>query len=145
MDKKGRIYMAKEKTKAQLLAENKELRRTKLRSSVTEIVIALIRYGAIVACVYFLSTSISTALTTLAGKTTSANILVNLLGNLNLSNSIATLFGGGGIAYGLMERRQRQNMIQRQHGRVKKMEQQIDPNRSSSNITEKGDTNPKDY
>ena|ERR1700690_4403023 len=135
----------KEKTKAELAAENKELRRTKLTSSVTEIVIALVRYSAIVVCVYFVSSAVGTAVVTLAGKTTNANVLVNFLGNLTISNAVATLFGGGGIAYGIVERRQRQKMIQRQHGRIKKIEKQIDPNRSSSNITETGDTNPSDY
>lgn len=137
MTKKG-------KSKAELLAENKELRKSKLTSSITEIVVALIRYGTIALCAYFLFSSMSEVVVALSGKATNADILVNFLGNLRFSNSIAALFGFGGITYGVIERKERQKMIQRQHGRIKEIEKRIDPKRSSSNIAETGDTHPDD-
>ena len=131
----------REKTKAELLAENKELRRTKLSLSITEILVTLIKSIAVVVCFYFFTS----ALNNLSGKTTTANIVVDFLGSVSISDFVGIVFGAGGVIYGMIERRQRQKMIDRLHGRVKKMEQQIDPKRSSSNITTFGDTHPDDY
>jgi hypothetical protein len=130
----------KNKTRAELEAENKELRRTKVTSGLTEIFNNLIRYTALVLCVYLGSESIQA----LAGQTTEANILVKFLGEFNVSQGAAVLFGAAGTMYGLAERRQRQKMIERLHSRIKYLERQIDPKRSSSNLTETGDTNPRD-
>jgi hypothetical protein len=128
------------KTRAELEAELKTLRRTRLASSITEIIQTLIRFGALVACVYFLSTAISN----LAGKSTIADIGVKFLGNVDVGRGVAVLFGAGGTLYGLAERRQRQKIIKRLHGRTKEVEKKIDPQRSSSGLTETGDTNPND-
>lgn len=128
------------KSKAELEAELKELKRTKLSSSVTVIILAIIKFGTLAFCVYSLSTSIAS----LAGQTTIADIVVNFLGNVNIGEGVALLFGAGGTAYGLAERYQRQRMIKRLHGRTKELELKIDPKRSSSSLTETGDTNPKD-
>lgn len=130
----------KNKTRAELEAELRALRRTKMTSGLTEIILNLIRFGALVACVYFLSSSIQN----LAGKSTDANIFVQFLGDFNVGQGVAVLFGAGGTMYGLAQRSQRQRMIERLHGRIKQLERQIDPRRSSSNITETGDTNPVD-
>lgn len=131
----------REKTKAELLAENKELRRTKLTLAITEILVTLIKSAAVVICFYFFTA----ALNNLSGKTTTANIIVDFLGSISISDIVGIVFGAGGVIYGMIERRQRQKMIERLHGRVKKMEQKIDPKRSSSNITAFGDTHPDDY
>lgn len=133
--------MAKNRTKAELEAELKELKRSRLSFGITSIILSFLRYGSIVLCVYFITTSF----TTLAGKETTANVIINFLGNLQLSETVPWLFGIGGVLYGYAERRQKQKVIKRQHSRVKTLEHQIDPKRSSSNITDTGDTNPIDY
>jgi len=130
----------KNKTKTEIEVELRVLKRTRLAYNITTIIVNFMKYGTIVLCVYY----ITSAFATLAGKTTIANVVVNFLGNLKLSETVAWIFGIGGTIYGYAERRQRQKTIQRQHGRVKTLEQQIDPKRSSSHLTETGDTNPRD-
>jgi hypothetical protein len=129
------------KSKAEIEAELKQLRRSKLTSSATEIVLNLIRYGSLVLIALFAREAIAD----LAGKTTQANVFMQVLSDINVGWGVAALLGVGGTLYGMAERKQRQRMIERLHGRTKILEQKIDPKRSSSGITESGDTNPLDY
>jgi hypothetical protein len=103
-----------------------------------------IKYGT------FLGIAYCTYLTvdSLAGKTTLANIVFSLLTDMKVSEGVAyafgAFFGGGGIAYGEVQRRLRRKVLRDQAHRAALREQVIDPNRSSSNLTPPGDTNPED-
>ena len=80
----------------------------------------------------------------LAGKTTVANFLFKLFGSIGVNAGVAYIFGGGGIVYGLLERRTRQKTVERLQSRVQELEKKRDPGRTSSKLTTRGETNPKD-
>ena len=80
----------------------------------------------------------------LAGKTTVSELLLRFVGNLEISKSFAYLFGSGGILLWLRERGIRKKSTERMQSRSVKLEQQLDPGRSSSQLTPRGETNPAD-
>jgi hypothetical protein len=88
-----------------------------------------------VAVFYFLNDSIKH----LAGQETSATINVDFMGNV-----LAGLFGGGGVVYGKQQNELRKNTVERLQKRIKELERKIDNTRSTSGLTERGETNPED-
>ena len=100
----------------------------------------VIRYGFVAFCFWCIYRSISV----LAGKTTVASILMQVLANIHVSQGICLLLAGGGCAYGLGERSVRRKAIERLTDKPKKLELAIDPNRTSSNLTSRGTTRPED-
>jgi hypothetical protein len=58
--------------------------------------------------------------------------------------SIFVTLAGGAGAWAVAERLLRQRMIVRLHTRIKELETQVDPGRSSSGLTRRGQTNPQD-
>lgn len=125
---------------SKLRAENDFLRKTRIAEGIIQAVLALIRWGAIVGIVYFFSE----AMQGLAGSSTQAKLDLSLLANFNFSVTIAWISALAGIAYGLLQRHLRRNTVERLQGRVRELEQRIDPGRSSSKLTERGDTRPED-
>lgn len=84
---------------------------------------------------------------TLAGRRTEATLNASIdwpCGPEWWMIGLACLFGVGGILYGRYQRRLRGDTIERMHDFQKKWETSIDPNRSSSNLTARGDTRPED-
>jgi hypothetical protein len=133
-------YVAKKKTLADYKAENRILRRTHISVSIASVINTLIRWAGIVGIVYCIYLSINA----LAGRQTIANIAVNFLGSLTVSKSVAYILGGGGVIYGVAERKLRQRTIKRLQGRIQQLETARDPKRTSSRLTERGETNPSD-
>jgi len=80
----------------------------------------------------------------LAGKTTLADIGINFLANISVSNAVASVFGLGGLGYGLGERKLRRRKVETMQARIVELEKKLDPNRSSSGLTTTGDRNPMD-
>jgi hypothetical protein len=80
----------------------------------------------------------------LAGKSTDANIIVDLLGKLEVSITLAWLACAGGVFYGISQNRLRKRAVVKLHQRIETLELLIDPTRTSSQLTERGDTNPRD-
>lgn len=109
----------------------------KVSDAVTPIILSVIRWSAIIVCFYFAYLSIGE----LAGKQTDALINIKMLLD---SNFLGIIFGGGGIIYGVVQKRLKQNVIKRLQPRIQNFEQQLDPNRTSSLLTSGGDTNPAD-
>lgn len=132
--------MAKKKTAAELLAENRILRRGNLATSINNVLVNMIRWGALVLIFRYGYLSISA----LAGKATLASIGVEFLGNLTISQTLAYVLGAGGVLYGIGERGLRRRTVKRLGPQRKALEASIDPKRTSSNLTEKGETNPED-
>jgi hypothetical protein len=58
--------------------------------------------------------------------------------------SISVAVAGLAGLWALLERRIRQSTVERLHRRVKELETIVDPNRSSSNLTPRGASNPRD-
>ena len=100
----------------------------------------IIKWGAIVLLGRYAYLSIAA----LAGQQTLADIAVRFLGNLTVSNSIAYILAGGGVAYGLGERQLRRRHIKRNVKSKNDLEKILDPKRTSSERTDTGKTRPGD-
>jgi hypothetical protein len=97
-------------------------------------------YGGLVGIFYFIYQSVAV----LAGKATVADIGIKFLAELGISEALAWLLAGGGMLYGFGQRRLRKNTIERLQSRNQSLEQSLDPNRTSSRLTPRGDTRPED-
>lgn len=83
------------------------------------------------------------SLEVLAGKDTTASILVQWLTSPEKSGSTVTPFAVLSLLFfgwALLERRLRRKTISRMGGRIAELEQTIDPERSSSGLTHDGQT-----
>jgi hypothetical protein len=78
----------------------------------------------------------------LAGRETLVSLYVSFLSDIKVVVSFA-LAGFAGL-WAIVERRLRYRKVEQLHGRIKDLESAIDPNRTSSHLTPKGKTNPKD-
>lgn len=107
---------------------------------IISIVKSLIKYGALVACFYFVYLSILA----LSGKATLATIGLSVLGNIKVSEGICALLTGGSILYGVGQRQLRHRVIRRIGTRLSELEKERDPERSSSGLTDTGGTRPED-
>jgi hypothetical protein len=132
--------MAIESTRADPKAENRYLwRRTRLEV-VASLGHDLIRWTGAVLIAYFGYRTVSV----LAGGTTAANIGIRFLADVRVSEAVAWLFGVSGVLMAFRERQLRRATVERMHGRIKTLEEQLDPGRSSSQLTPRGETNPED-
>lgn len=90
----------------------------------------------------------SQALGQLAGEKTEATVSLTLqfLTKTGPGAVVIVSLGAGllGVAYGLLERRLRYQKVEHLQGRVRELELEFDPNRSSSLLTVQGRTNPRD-
>ncbi len=80
----------------------------------------------------------------LAGQMTMAQIGVSFLGEMRLPSAVAYVFGGTAFAYGANERRLRHKKTSGMASYMQELEQRLDPNRTSSNLTARGTTRPED-
>jgi hypothetical protein len=132
--------MAKPKTAAELRAENRLLKQYRGSENIVSVINNLIRWGGAVAIAYFAFRSILA----LAGQHTAADIGIKFLADVRVSEALAWIFGGSGIAYGWRQRKMRRDTVERIQGRVEAYEKVIDPRRSSSSLTKRGETRPED-
>lgn len=98
----------------------------------------VVRTAGVVAAVYFVSQQIAS----LAGEQTMVAIELAILGDFKFVASI-TLAGAAAV-WAIVERRLRYRKVEYMQGRIRELEQKIDPRRSSSGLTLKGTTNPRD-
>jgi len=99
-----------------------------------------IMWGSLVAITAFIYLSVRAV----AGQYTFADVGIKLVGDFKLSEAFSYLFGAGGLGYGVMERRLRRKTTERFAERNTTLERMIDSNRTSSNLTGRGTTNPED-
>jgi hypothetical protein len=99
-----------------------------------------IRCVAGVLIFYFLYLSVEA----LAGKYTFADIGLQALANLRVSEAIAYAFGAAGVGYGLRQRKLRRDTIEQLAARVQAAEQLVDPGRTSSALSARGTTRQED-
>ncbi len=132
--------MAKQLTPAELRAENRLLRQFRTTEGIASVIRELIRWGGLVLIARYGYLTVAA----LAGQTTAADIGIKFLADVQISRVFAVLFGGSGIAYGLQQRRLRKNTIERLQGRIQEHERRIDPQRTSSRLTARGETRPED-
>jgi hypothetical protein len=132
--------VAKNKTNAQLEAE---LRLSKRQSWIDGFFSALnnvIRWGTVA----YIAHEIYLTVGLLAGKSTFADIGLKFFADIRVSEGVSYLLGASGVGYGLSQRKLRRKNIERLQGRIVTLEKQIDRNRTSSRLTETGETNPED-
>jgi hypothetical protein len=89
---------------------------------------------------YFLYKSIEAA----AGTTTLADLSLKFLSNVKINIAVSWSVGITGVGYGVWQRRVRRTTVERLAARVKELEEKIDPRRSSSSLTPRGETKPED-
>lgn len=78
----------------------------------------------------------------LAGKDT--NAFINVEQNLTSILLLAGVTSFGGILYGKHENKLKKDTIAYQSKRIQELERLFDKDRSSSDLTERGETNPED-
>lgn len=132
--------MANRKSRSQLEAELKVIRQSRNSEGLVQVLSNLIRWGGVVLIVRYGYLGIDA----LAGKRTFADIGVNFLTNIQISVALAWGAGAGGIIYGLRQRKLRKDTIERLVGRIQEFESDLDPSRTSSKLTTRGDTRPED-
>lgn len=99
-----------------------------------------IRFG----CPTIIAVFVWLSIRSLAGQTTFTDIGIRVITDMRLSEAFAYIFGAGGVAYGLGERRLRRTRTKRFTARTAALEQRQDPNRSSSHLTARGTTRKGD-
>ena len=95
--------------------------------------------ASFVAACYFLYLSVDA----IAGKTTTANVIANVVADWGLDKIIPYLVGGSGVAYGVYERRLRTRTIKTLRDQAGRYEALAEPNRTGSGLLPGGDM-PKD-
>src|ERR1700722_14618682 len=102
----------------------------------------LIRCGTVAIIAYWAFQ----ALEALAGQDTKLSIALSLVFTalVDIKFAAAVSLAGGTTAWAVLERRLRLQKVDSLQGRIKQLEQMIDPNRSSSGLTTQGQTNPQD-
>ncbi len=75
-----------------------------------------------------------------AGTTTEANLALSIIANVQADRWVAYILAGGGVGYGLHQRRLRQRNINRLTQHTSQLEQRIYPGRTSSGLTPEGNT-----
>lgn len=84
------------------------------------------------------------AMGSISGETTDANIVIQVLASAPTKNAIFLLAIVILGLWGVSERRLRYSKTQYLTGRIKELEEMIDPERTSSNLASSGATHPRD-
>jgi hypothetical protein len=105
-----------------------------------DVITSLFKWGSVAFFSYCMYRSIDS----LAGQETFAKIGISFMANMTISKWVAYIFGVGGIAYGWNEKRLRHNTVKRLGPSRLEYEQRLDPNRSSSGLTTRGETSPEE-
>lgn len=128
--------MAKRKTLAELRAENRGLR----QSHWTEAATSISTTGMWAVAVIFVARYAYLSVAALAGDRTVADIGIHVLGDIRLSSFLCMAFGVGGTVFGWLQLRLRKSTVERLAPRNQDLEREIDPKRSTSGLTSRGDT-----
>lgn len=115
-----------------------------LRMKTRDVIFRLVRAIIVSLAIMYVATMAKDAVVALSGQST--NVFVQAGMSFLASMRLIFSFSLTGVAalWAVVERATRQKQAERLHGRIKELERQIDPQRSSSKLTRKGKTNPKD-
>ena len=91
----------------------------------------------------FVAYQVREIVSVLAGKTTPADITLNILKS-GKRDFVAYGVGSLALLWGAFQRRLRRRTVKHLKARLKALERQLDPGRSSSHLTSTGDTRPED-
>lgn len=132
--------MARNKTKAQLEVELRTLKAAKRSDGVVALGTTATKWIGLGVIAHYAYLSIDA----LAGKETSALINLGVLGNVEVSLGLSITVTAISVAYALQQRKLRRDTVERLQLRITEFEKQIDPKRSSSQLTTRGETRPED-
>jgi hypothetical protein len=132
--------MAKKKTRRELEHDLHIIRQSRVVEAIVTIVKNFLKYGTFmfVAWMGYLSVRC------LAGQATFADVGLKVLGDIKVNAALGWVAGGGGIAYGLSQRKLRRQTIRRLQSRVSAYEKSLDEKRTSSKLGADGGTHPRD-
>lgn len=103
-----------------------------------------VRWLAVCGVVAYVSYNLEKILVALAGKETKADVLVSFLADVEFNVYVAWGLAAGCILYGAAQARLRRKEIEASHDHIVELERQIERRRTSSRLTNHGDTNPSD-
>jgi len=129
-----------QRSRAELEAENRYLRRGHTAETLGKTIRTLIRVGGTVAIVYFGRD----VLIAYAGQESILKVAVDFAANVQANVWAAWLLAGGGISYGTLQRKARRDTIEQMQRHQTELEKVLDGKRTSSTLTTRGDTRPKD-
>jgi len=132
--------MAQKKSRAQLEAELRLIKSARRSDSAVVLGREAFKWGGL--C--FIAWCASSMVQALAGRNTAASFDLSLLGILDLSVALSWVVGIVGGAYGLQQKKLRKDTVERLQKRIIGLEKKIDPARSSSKLTARGDTRIED-
>lgn len=121
-----------------------DIERRALTGAIVEQVGLTVRLGLMVAGACYFAYCLHLIATDLAGKITDANIALNVLGSLEFSVTVAWVWGLGASVYAVSQNRLRKRTVSKLTKRIQQLETIIDPSRTSSHLSNTGDTNPED-
>jgi hypothetical protein len=134
------VAKTRKKSREELEAELRVLRRARWSEGAASVLKSLIAWAGASVIAYFAYRTVAS----LAGVSTTANVALQVATDLRVNTALAWLLGGGGFAYGLGQRRLRRKTIERLQDRIRTLEEATDPGRTSSGLTVRGETHPED-
>lgn len=100
--------------------------------------------GAVIWVAYIAQQAVVLTATELAGKTTSGNIVVDVIHRLDVSITLAWGWAAAATLWGYNERRLKKRTIKHLQRDKRAREDGIDPERTSSELADDGSNNPED-
>lgn len=122
----------------------KERMRGQTRRVVVQNLGLVLRQLILLGMVFFIARYIYLSARTLAGQETTANFGLGFIGKLEFSIQALSATTIAAVLWALIERGLKGKTIKQLSGEKERLELLLDPNRSSSNLTVEGRTNPQD-
>lgn len=136
--------MAKSKDEKMEQMDNKQI----ISITSVSIIEIFFKYGSPVVIVWILGHFTYLSIAVLSGKNTYASFITKGLIPRIASHDVITLlgivFGVSGVGYGKLENKLRKKTLKDYNNHNAELQKRIDPERTSSELTITGDTNPKD-
>jgi hypothetical protein len=100
----------------------------------------LVRAAGVVLVVFFMSQTLKS----LSGQATSVIVSATLSLFADVKFALAITLAGAASVWAVAERMLRRRKVEYMQGRIRELEMRIDPNRTTSGLTTRGMTNPRD-
>lgn len=114
------------------------------RRSIAEQIGLTVRTLVWAGCVAFIAHCVKESIQALAGRNTETDILVQFLSRAEVSEALAWLLAGGGSLYGYGQNRLKKRTTESLTKRITQLERMVDPSRSTSGLTPRGETRKED-
>lgn len=139
----GHMMSSKSESRAEAVRFAEQQKTQRIGSMVVvagQVLTVAVRWGF----AFLIAMQMSQAVQSMAGKQTDADVNINAIFGIEVKDVLMSSVAVGGVLYGLRQRQLRQDTIQENSEYQKALEQVHDPTRTSSHLTTRGTTNPKD-